>query len=174
MNSSTSAIGVVIRLKYGSPTESWLPCNASASSGNTVPSSTTNAKPANSRLLTRNADSRETGESIRPGDRRRSPRQKMSAMLVAATTPRNTSSHGPMSDTVNECTEFRTPLRVRKVARIVKQKVDRTRDRFQTRSIPRRSCTITECKNAVAVSHGSKAAFSTGSHAQNPPQPSTS
>ena len=37
----------------------------------------------------------------------------------------------------------------------------------------RRSCTITECSSAVAVSHGMNAAFSTGSQAQYPPQPRT-
>ena len=35
------------------------------------------------------------------------------------------------------------------------------------------SCTITECRNAVAVSHGISAAFSTGSQAQKPPQPTS-
>ena len=39
-------------------------------------------------------------------------------------------------------------------------------ERFQVFSIPRRSCTITECTNAVAVSQGRKDAFSTGSQAQ--------
>jgi hypothetical protein len=39
-------------------------------------------------------------------------------------------------------------------------------DAFQTFSIPRFSCTITECRNAVATSHGISAAFSTASHAQ--------
>ena len=85
---------------------------------------------------------------------------------MAATTPRNASSHGPMSDCVNACTESITPERVRNVPRIVRQNVAITSDRFQTRSIPRRSCTITEWMNAVAVSHGSSDAFSTGSHAQ--------
>ena len=56
---------------------------------------------------------------------------------------------------------------------MVREKVASTRDRFQTRSIPRRSWTITECRKAVAVSHGRNDAFSTGSHAQYPPQPST-
>ena len=37
---------------------------------------------------------------------------------------------------------------------------------FQTFSIPFFSCTITECRNAVAASHGMSAAFSTGSQAQ--------
>ena len=58
------------------------------------------------------------------------------------------------------------PERVRNVPRIVRQNVAITSERFQTRSIPRRSCTITEWMNAVAVSHGSNDAFSTGSHAQ--------
>ncbi len=33
---------------------------------------------------------------------------------------------------------------------------------------------IALCKNAVAVNHGIRPAFSTGSHAQYPPQPSSS
>jgi len=44
--------------------------------------------------------------------------------------------------------------------------VERIRATFQIFSIPRRSWMITECRNAVAVSHGSSEAFSTGSHAQ--------
>ena len=36
---------------------------------------------------------------------------------------------------------------------------------FQTLSIPCCSWTITECRNAVAASHGISAAFSTGSQA---------
>ena len=39
--------------------------------------------------------------------------------------------------------------------------------------MPRRSWIITECRNAVVTSHGSSATFSTGSHAQYPPHPST-
>ena len=52
------------------------------------------------------------------------------------------------------------------VPRIVSANVEMTSDRFQTRSIPRRSWTITEWMNAVPVSHGRNEAFSTGSHAQ--------
>ena len=111
---------------------------------------------------------------MRPGARSLSPRQAMSPMPVAATTPKNASSHGPMSDCVNVCTESMTPERVRNVPRIVRQNVAITSDRFQTRSMPRRSCTITEWMNAVAVSQGRNDAFSTGSHAQKPPHPSTS
>ena len=73
-NSSAMPIGTPSRVKYGSPTVICLFCSASTSSGNTVPVSTTSANPANSRLFSRNAASRETGESIRPGERSLSPR----------------------------------------------------------------------------------------------------
>ena len=44
---------------------------------------------------------------------------------------------------------------------------------FQLFIMPFFSCIITECRKAVPVSHGMKLAFSTGSHPQYPPQPST-
>ena len=72
------------------------------------------------------------------------------------------------------CTLPITPERVRNVPRIVSANVATSRLRFHTRSIPRRCCTSTEWMYAVAVSHGSKLAFSTGSHAHTPLQPSTS
>src|SRR5262249_25239689 len=161
------------RSKYGSPTVICLSCSASTSNGNTVPVSTTSAKPANNKLFIKNAASRETGESIRPGDLSLSPRHAMRATPPNAQMPRKVSSHGPMLDSENACTELMTPERVRNVPRIVRQNVAMTSDRFQTRSIPRRSCTITEWMNAVAVSQGNSDAFSTGSHPQYPPQPST-
>ena len=51
-----------------------------------------------------------------------------------------------MADSEKACTESSTPDRVRKVPRIVSENVATSRDRFQTRSIPRRSWTITECR----------------------------
>ena len=48
-----------------------------------------------------------------------------------------------------------------------------TSQTFHTRIMPRFSCIITECRNAVPVSHGISDAFSTGSQPQYPPQPST-
>ena len=44
--------------------------------------------------------------------------------------------------------------------------VARISDAFQIFSIPRFSCSMIECRNAVPVSHGSSDAFSTGSQAQ--------
>ena len=43
------------------------------------------------------------------------------------------------------------------VPKIVRKNVTMTSVTFQTRSMLRRSCTITECRNAVAVNHGSSA-----------------
>ncbi|MEZ5416469.1 MAG: hypothetical protein R2708_03890 [Vicinamibacterales bacterium] len=74
----------------------------------------------------------------------------------------------------NACTDCTTPDRVMNVPNSVSRNVVMTSVTFQTRSMPRRSCTITECRKAVAVNHGSKPAFSTGSQPQNPPQPSSS
>ena len=56
---------------------------------------------------------------------------------------------------------------------MVRANVALSRMRFQIRSIPRRSWTITEWMYAVPVSHGSRLAFSTASQPQTPPQPST-
>src|ERR1700722_8093608 len=66
------------------------------------------------------------------------------------------------------------PDRVRNVPKIVRKNVRHTRHTFQTFKSPRRSWIMTECTNALAVSKGKNAAFSTGSHPQYPPQPSTS
>jgi hypothetical protein len=63
--------------------------------------------------------------------------------------------------------------RVRNVPKVVNAKVPTTSERFQTFSIPRRSWIIAECRKAVAANQGRSATFSTGSHAQYPPHPST-
>ena len=65
----------------------------------------------------------------------------------------------------NEWIELTTPERVRNVPKIERQNASATSTMFQTFSIPRFSWIITECRNAVAASHGISAAFSTGSQA---------
>ena len=65
----------------------------------------------------------------------------------------------------NEWIELITPERVRNVPKIERLNASATSTMFQTFSIPRFSWIITECRNAVAASHGMSAAFSTGSHA---------
>src|ERR1700716_2081452 len=79
----------------------------------------------------------------------------------------------PMLDCAKACTELTTPLRVSSVPRMQRKNVQNTNHTFHTFIIPRFSCIITECRNAVPVSHGSSDAFSTGSQPQYPPQPST-
>jgi hypothetical protein len=77
--------------------------------------------------------------------------------------PRN---HGPMELSVKEWIELRMPERVRNVPNRASANAPTTSRTFQIFSIPRFSWIITECRNAVAASHGISAAFSTGSHAK--------
>jgi hypothetical protein len=74
-------------------------------------------------------------------------------------------NQGPIELSVKEWIELTTPERVRKVPKSESAKARITSRTFQTFSIPRFSWIITECRNAVAASHGMSAAFSTGSHA---------
>src|SRR5437868_8297032 len=78
-----------------------------------------------------------------------------------------------MSDCVNECTDAITPDRVMNVPNIDSRNVPIISDTFQRLSMPRFSWIITECRNAVSVTHESSGAFSTASHPQTPPQPSS-
>ena len=66
---------------------------------------------------------------------------------------------------MNEWIELRIPERVRNVPKSESANASTTSRTFQTRSIPRFSWIITECRNAVAASQGISAAFSTGSQA---------
>ena len=59
-----------------------------------------------------------------------------------------------------------TPLRVRKVPKMVRTKVRITKLMFQTFSMSFFSWIMTEWRYAVAVNQGMMAAFSTGSQAQ--------
>src|SRR6476646_5457145 len=88
-------------------------------------------------------------------------------------TTRNAANHLPTGDCANECTLEITPLRVMKVPKIESRNAETTSVTFHLRSIPRFSCTMIECRNAVLTSHGRSDAFSTGSQAQYPPQPSS-
>ena len=90
-NSNAMPIGSDSRSKYGAPTTVRRLSSASMISGNTVPSSTMKAKIANTTLLARNAPSRDTGESITPGDRSRSPRHAIIASEATTTNARKPS-----------------------------------------------------------------------------------
>src|SRR5881392_3230573 len=86
---------------------------------------------------------------------------------------RNPANHFPTGDCANECTLEITPLRVMNVTKIDSRNAETTSVTFHFLSMPRFSCTMIECRNAVLTSHGRSDAFSTGSHAQYPPQPSS-
>src|SRR5580693_2816827 len=88
-------------------------------------------------------------------------------------TTRKPTNQLPMLDCAKAWTELTTPLRVKKVPVMHSRKVVNTSQTFQTFIMPRFSCIITECRNAVPVSQGSSDAFSTGSQPQYPPHPRT-
>ena len=82
------------------------------------------------------------------------------------TIPIRTSSGTPTFDSPNAWIDCRTPERTRNVPSSESANVAQISETFQTRSMPRRSWTMIECRKAVPVSHGIRAAFSTGSQAQ--------
>src|SRR6202162_923191 len=127
----------------------------------------------NSRLLNRKLDSRDTIDSSLCSLRRCDLFLKKKKQKTTRVITRNTANQSPMEDCAKACTELMMPLRVRNVPRIASQKVAKTSHMFQTFSIPRFSCIMTEWRNAVPTSQGMSEAFSTGSHPQYPPQPST-
>src|SRR4028118_1569959 len=88
-------------------------------------------------------------------------------------TTRNPANQAPTGDCANECTLWMTPERVMNVPRMARRNVLTTSVTFHLRSMPRFSWIMIECRNAVPVSHGRSDAFSTGSHAQYPPHPSS-
>src|SRR5690242_2787186 len=94
-------------------------------------------------------------------------------MVAAAESTRNARKKYPTFDCVNECTLAITPERVMNVPKIDNSQAPMISPRFHFLSMPRFSWIITECRNAVITSHGRSDAFSTGSHTQYPPQPSS-
>ena len=138
-----------------------------------VPSRTTKVTASRTRLLPRKADSRDSAESNRPSERRRHDCIAIRPNPATRTTTRKPRYIGPTRDWAKAWTEDRMLPLVRNVPNVVSAKVPTIRERFQTFSMPRRSWITTECRNAVAMSQGSRATFSTGSHAQYPPHPST-
>ena len=76
------------------------------------------------------------------------------------------SSGPPTVEAPKAWIDSRIPERTRKVPSSASVNVATISETFQTRSIPRFSWTITECRNAVPTSHGIRAAFSTASQPQ--------
>src|ERR1019366_4109216 len=120
--------------------------------GKNVPHNIVKQTTSKRRLLNRKLDSRETSDS------------SLCSLFRCDRFPiRN---KVPIEDCAKACTELMTPDRVRNVPSIESRKVAKISDMFQTFNMPRFSCIMTECRNAVPVSHGISEAFSTGSHPQ--------
>ncbi len=73
----------------------------------------------------------------------------------------------------NACTDTKTPERTRKVPISDSEKVRIESRMVQILKASRFSITTAECRRAVPTSHGMNDAFSTGSQAHHPPQPSS-
>ena len=116
--------------------------------------------------MNRNVASREITDSSLWSARRIGSRTIRRPTENASTVARKASRYGPTADCTNECTDWTTPLRVRKSPNRHSEKAAITSTMFQTLSMPFFSCTMTECRKAVAASHGISAALSTGSQAQ--------
>ena len=132
-----------------------------------MPQKTTKHRPTSTRLLSRNIASRESSESSRRSERRSAARddheRRPSPAIITAIRTRNGT---PSVEAPKAWIDCRIPERTRNVPRIASTPVASTSETFQTFSIPRFSWIITECRNAVPVSHGISDAFSTGSQAQ--------
>src|SRR5271157_4332248 len=165
-NTRNSPMGTLTRLKNGGPTVTLLPVTASDSTGNSVPHNTAKQATSSTRLLNRKLDSRETSDSSRCSLFSVSRLRTKKNTQVAKISDRNHTNQMPMPDCANACTELTTPLRVRNVPKIASKNVVKMSHMFHIFIMPRFSCIITECRNAVMVSHGSSDAFSTGSHPQ--------
>ena len=78
-----------------------------------------------------------------------------------------------VGSTAKEWTEVSTPERTKKVPIRLMPKVMIASSKVQRCKVSRFSTTAAECNSPVPSSHGMKEAFSTGSQAHQPPQPST-
>ena len=114
----------------------------------------------------RNDDSRETAEPKLPAAPSFGRRHTISPADTSTTSPVNPSRSGPIVDSANAWTDDTTPDRVRNVPKIDNANVAGSSVTFHVFITPRFSWTVAECRKIVAVSHGRRLAFSTGSHAQ--------
>ncbi len=165
-STSTIASGAVSRSNQGDPSDDRSPVIASEISGKKVPQKITAASPTRSRLLIRKTDSRDASDSIRRSERRSPRRETISAAEPITTTAISPSSGPPTVEAPKAWIDSRMPERTRKVPSSASVNVVTISDTFQTFSIPRRSWTMTECRNAVPTSHGISEAFSTASQPQ--------
>ena len=135
-------------------------------SGKNVPQKITKHSPTSTRLFSRNSASRESGESSRCSERRSDARMLTSTIEPATMTTISTRKGIPSVEAPKAWIDCRIPERTTNVPSTARMPVASTSETFHTFSIPRRSWIISECRNAVPVSHGIRDAFSTPSQAQ--------
>ncbi len=166
--SSTSArpSGTVQRSNHGGPSAVFVPVTASLMSGKNVPRNVTNASATRTKLFAMKTASRDSSESSMFSLLSVSRRETTRAIDPAISTAMKMTNGVPSVEAPKAWIESRMPERTRKVPRIASVPVARMSEAFHTFSMPRRSWIISECRNAVPVSHGSREAFSTGSQAQ--------
>src|SRR5204863_1470081 len=104
--------------------------------------SVANIIPTSKRLLSKKLPSREITASNYRSVRRFGKRKTKRTMLNRITTQRIARKYAPIAEYANEWTELIIPLRTSKVPNIERAKETITRLRFQTLSMPLRSCTI--------------------------------
>ena len=156
-----------VRSNHGGPTDALSPVTASEISGKNVPQKIDEAS-ADEHEVVEQEDRLAREQRVEPvlGAQRRRARDTTSAIEPAIITAISDTNGTPSVEAPNAWIESRMPERTRNVPRIASMPVASTSETFQIFSIPRFSWIITECRNAVPVSHGISEAFSTGSQAQ--------
>src|SRR5260370_42371049 len=134
--------------------------------GKNVPHNIVKQTTSKRRLLNRKLDSRETRDSSLCSLLRCDRFWIRQNVQTASVKPMKTRNQVPIEDWAKAWTELITPERVMNVPSIDSRNVAKMSDMFQTFNMPRFSCIMTECRNAVPVSHGISEAFSTGSRPQ--------
>ena len=141
--------------------------DASTNSGKIVPSRTTSVSTSSTMLLPRNAASRERTASNRPSERSRQARQRDQAEPAEQHQHQEPQVHRPdrgLRERVDRG-QHAAPGQERAERRQGERPDDQRRG-SRPCTCPGAPAASTECRNAVAISHGSSATFSTGSHAQ--------
>src|SRR5580704_19294 len=129
-SSRNIAIGILILLKNGASTLIFSPVNFSEMTGNSVPHRIAKQLASRTRLLNRKLDSRDSTLSSCDSLFRKSSRLTIRVAVAATPMLRNTTKYIPIGPLANACTEFTIPLRVKKVPKMHRKKVDDTSTMF--------------------------------------------
>jgi hypothetical protein len=171
MNINSSISGPFTLLKNGCPMVIVVSSTASEKIGNTVPHKVTNAISRKRIFWPRKAASRDKKDSKEPRLFRVSYRSMKITSDAKRVSPMIARKIHPMVDSAKECTEGTGPPLLINIPNCANVKLVMIRTIFHIRNMPLLFCTMIECTKAVIASHGIRAEFSTGSHAQYPPHP---